>query len=128
MTKNPWMNPPWGGNPLGQTNPYAGQTGQNPYGAMQTQPGHPIEIDFTKRKDREPPYSFKLCAYCGEYDFAGDFGYCKYADIYTKKERLIQSLEATIVLVCSTCYEKAYLDEEESDEEYKFRMAARLCR
>jgi len=62
------------------------------------------------------PYSFKLCKHCGEYDFAGDFRSAN------------PGVLPCIVLICSTCYEKAYLDEEESDEEYKFRMAARLCK
>jgi len=79
------------------------------------------------------PYSFKLCKHCGEYDFAGDFRSANKV-ITWEREMIIRDKKVSpgvlpcIVLICSTCYEKAYLDEEESDEEYKFRMAARLCK
>lgn len=106
-----------------QTNAPAGLMGQNQFGGL----GQIQEIDFTRgRAEAKPPYSFKLCEECGEYDFKKDFKQVQLRD--DGKLHRNNKLKGIFKVVCWTCYENAYLDETESENEYKFRMALRKCK
>ena len=82
------------------------------------------------RSPKEPPYAMKICENCGEYDFAGDFKGC-YSHQTAESEKLVKATKpptstyAGFQVVCSTCWEKAYINENESDGAYKTRMAMR---
>ena len=87
---------------------------------------------MTPAPPKEAPYSMKLCEQCGKYDFAKDFKLCS-KEYMAKGTRLLRpttdpdpvAVLHSNVSVCWLCYQKAYLNPDESEGAYKTRMAMR---
>ena len=79
---------------------------------------------------KKAPYSFRLCEQCGKYDFAKDFIMCS-KEYMAEGTKLLRTYKDPIVAlhstvsVCWLCYQKAYLNPDESEGAYKTRMAMR---
>jgi hypothetical protein len=87
----------------------------------------------TVQEPNKSPYSFEVCSICGEYDFARHFQGCIEA-VDAERSKLLRQAQDTLPvyrrlqLVCGLCYEKSYLNENETEEAYKTRMVIRKAR